>query len=74
MSDYLDKMDELETNLRQLKAMIECTYAEQGTTFRNLNDEMQDTFLWTVADKIQAAQVSCILAHEAARIEMGYPA
>lgn len=59
-------IDRLDTRLRQAEALLMATYGEPGAGFRMLSDELQERFLWAVADLVTAARgdLACV---EAAR-------
>ena len=41
--------DQLAKQLSHLQAMLHMTYAEQGETFRMMNNTLQDNFMWGCA-------------------------
>lgn len=43
----------------QLDAMVTVTYGNSGEGFREMNDQLQDMYMWTMAEKIQELQ-ACI--------------
>lgn len=46
VSDTLDSLDTLQQKLAQLDAMLAMSYGSAGETFRNMNDSLQDNYLW----------------------------
>lgn len=53
-----EQAEELTQRLTQLDAMVAVTYGEQGEAFRNMNDNLQDNFLWgvsTITEQLQKA-------------------
>jgi len=53
--EYTHAQDTLNAALTQSRAMAFCTYADAGPSFRNLNDELQDEYMWALGDRINAA-------------------
>lgn len=51
--DRLDRLSELSSKLYSLLAM---THGEAGTTFRNLNANLQDNFMWACCDMARELQ------------------
>ena len=51
--DRLDRLSELSSKLYSLLAM---THGEAGTTFRNLNANLQDNFMWACCDMAQEVE------------------
>ena len=45
-TDTLDRIDLLNQKLAQLDAMLVMAYGEGGEVFRNMNDHLQDNYLW----------------------------
>ena len=43
------------TALAQAAAMVHMTFGNAGETFRNMNDDLQENYLWALADRIEAA-------------------
>jgi hypothetical protein len=43
-----DVMNQLETELLQLQALLHATYGNSGDAFRNMSDGQQDNYLWAV--------------------------
>lgn len=46
----------IEGKLTQLESMLSVAYGEAGESFRNLDDEIQDNYLWAVASMAQEAR------------------
>lgn len=46
----VDAIDQAYCHVSKLEALLQNTYSECGPTFRNLNDDMQDSYLWACAD------------------------
>lgn len=42
----------------QLDAMVTVTYGNSGEGFREMADQLQDMYMWTMAEKIQELQAS----------------
>jgi len=50
-----DKMiisDQIASRIQQLEAMLAMTFGESGESFRNMNDDLQDSFLWSCSSAI----------------------
>jgi hypothetical protein len=45
-----EQLEDLTAKLTQLSALMAHAYGESGEAFRNLNDDLQDTYLWHCAD------------------------
>lgn len=43
----MDIRDQINCRMAQLEAKIAMTYGESGEAFRNLNDDLQDNFMWS---------------------------
>jgi len=55
MSSIIDQAQNLANRIAQLDAMVAVTYGEQGEAFRNMNDDIQDKFMWginTITDQL----------------------
>ena len=50
METMVDAIDEAYIHVSKLEALLQNTYSECGPTFRNLNDDIQDSYLWACAD------------------------
>lgn len=46
VNDTLDRFDLLQQKLAQLDAMLNMSYGCAGEAFRNMNDALQDNYLW----------------------------
>lgn len=46
VSDTLDRLDSLQKKLAQLDAMLHMAYGHAGETFRGMNDDLQDKYIW----------------------------
>lgn len=46
VNDTLDRFDSLQQKLAQLDAMLNMSYGCAGEAFRNMNDALQDNYLW----------------------------
>lgn len=44
--EEMDRIDRVHRLAVQIEALLQCTYGEAGESFRNLNDDTQDRFLW----------------------------
>lgn len=64
VSSYLEAMNELETSLLQVRALITMTYGEGGVVFRRMSDDVQDNFLWGVNSLVDKAVSSLKDANE----------
>ena len=51
---FTNHLGDADKALQQADAMVSMTYGDEGEAFRNL----QDTYLWTLAERIEAA-VAC---------------
>ncbi|MGF6781115.1 hypothetical protein [Paraburkholderia sp. GAS334] len=49
MSD-LDRKDRIDKIVQKLSAMLAVTCGESGESFRNLNDTIQNNYMWARAD------------------------
>ncbi|RYF61686.1 MAG: hypothetical protein EOO27_01005 [Comamonadaceae bacterium] len=49
-TESLNRLDELAT---KLTALMAATFGESGESFRDLNGEIQDAYLWTCSDMAQ---------------------
>lgn len=47
VNDTLDRLDALQQKLAQLDAMLHMAYGNAGETFRGMNDDLQDKYIWT---------------------------
>lgn len=50
-----DKMviaDQIACRIQQLEAMLAMTFGESGGSFRNMNDDLQDSFMWSCSSAI----------------------
>jgi len=56
VGDRMEVTDQLNARIGQLNAMLSLTYGEQGRTFRNTNDTLQDDFMWSCSMAIQEIQ------------------
>lgn len=52
-AEYLDTVLEA---LAHADAMVNMTYGNSGEAFRCMSDELQDEFLWALANRIDAAR------------------
>lgn len=46
----VDAIDKAYSHVSKLEALLQNAYGESGPTFRNLNDDLQDAYLWACAD------------------------
>lgn len=46
----VDAIDLAYTQVTKLEALIQNTFGESGPNFRNLNDDLQDAYMWACAD------------------------
>jgi hypothetical protein len=49
--DPVDLSQSLQIGISQLNAMLFATYGDSGDRFRELNDEIQDFFMWGLQEK-----------------------
>jgi len=42
-----ERLDVLTQKLAQLEAVLAMTYGDAGESFRNMNDDLQDNYLWS---------------------------
>lgn len=52
-ADLSDVVEHIDTRIKQLRAMLCSIYGQGGEAFRELNDELQDYFLWSCFDVIE---------------------
>jgi len=45
-----EQLDYLTAKLAQLSALMAHAYGESGKAFRNMNDDLQDAYLWHCSD------------------------
>jgi hypothetical protein len=57
----LEVLDKLTCASLKLDALLACTYGQNGESFRDNNDEIQDTYLWACSDLAQEIKT---LAHQ----------
>lgn len=46
----VEAIDEAYSHIKKLEALLQNTFSESGPAFRNLNEELQDSYLWACAD------------------------
>jgi hypothetical protein len=46
----LDLIDKVTAAAAQLDALLACTYGQNGESFRDNNDEIQDSYMWACSD------------------------
>lgn len=56
--DIARQENEVGKLIAQLKAMLAVTYGESGNEFRNLNEELQDNYMWGAYDMIERLEVA----------------
>lgn len=49
-SDRIDLMDQISVLSKKLHALLCNTYGNCGESFRSLNDDLQDVYMWACAD------------------------
>lgn len=54
--EFLAALQTLETSLAKVQALVAMSCGEAGPVFRNMSAELQDNFLWGVADLIDQAR------------------
>lgn len=45
--------DQIACRIQQLEAMLAMTFGESGESFRNMNDDLQDNFMWSCSSAIK---------------------
>lgn len=64
--DAIDHQDVVETKSRQLRALLFMTYGNTRESFAQMNDAVQDEYLWACADMADDIVKSLeALSHEA---------
>ena len=53
-----DALERANVLASQLDAMVTVTYGNSGEGFREMADQLQDMYMWTMAEKIQELQAS----------------
>lgn len=48
----LDIGDQIASRIQQLDAMLTMTFGESGESFRDMNADLQDSFLWSCSSAI----------------------
>lgn len=56
-----DAVERLTTRLDQLHAQLAITHGEIGTAFRNLNDNIQENYMWSLSTLLRALIVDAHL-------------
>lgn len=54
----VEAVDDAFANISKLEALLQLTYSESGPAFRNLRDDIQDSYLWACADLAAAAKTA----------------
>ena len=68
----LQLQDFIDDRMRKAHALANATYGEQGESFRHLNDEIQDSFMWALAGTLdEALAASDELAKRGAQARIG---
>ena len=49
-SDRIDLMDQISVLSKKLHTLLCNTYGNSGESFRDLNDDLQDVYMWACAD------------------------
>jgi hypothetical protein len=49
----MDITDQIACRIQQLEAMLAMTFGESGESFRNMNDDLQDNFMWSCSSAIK---------------------
>jgi hypothetical protein len=52
----LDHKDRMDAIAQKLSAMLAVTCGANGESFRNLNDQIQDNYMWACADMARELQ------------------
>ena len=60
-----------ESALQQATAMVNLTFGDAGEPFRNMCSELQDTFLWTLSERIDAAAMAIARMKKATPTQKG---
>jgi hypothetical protein len=56
MNTRIDHIDNIENILTKLHALTQHTFGGSFESFNNLNDEIRDAYLWTMADLVTTAR------------------
>lgn len=59
-----DALERAHVLVSHLDALITCTYGNSGEGFREMADHLQDSYMWSVAEKIQELQACIEKAHD----------
>lgn len=62
--DLSDALEEIHTTCLQLEALLANTFGESGESFRNMNNELQDNYLWCCTNMASALKRSVSRAQE----------
>lgn len=54
--DKYETFDKLQAKLCQLRALLVSIYGGGGESFRGMNDELQDNFIWACADMAEECE------------------
>ena len=49
-SDRIDLIDQISVLTKKLHALLCNTYGNSGVSFRGLNEDLQDVYMWACAD------------------------
>ena len=59
-----DALERAHVLVSHLDALITCTYGNSGEGFREMADHLQDSYMWSVAERIQELQACIEKAHD----------
>lgn len=63
--EFLAALETLEASLSKVQALVTMSYGEAGPVFRNMSDELQDNYLWGVAELVDQARNAIQIIAEA---------
>ena len=58
----VEAIDSAYAHISKLEALLQNTYSESGPAFRNLRDDIQDSYLWACADLAAAVKAALELS------------
>lgn len=75
--NVIDRLDDLNQKLAQLESVLVMTHGDAGESFRSMNDDLQDNYLWTCRTlasecKELASGLSATSVNAAARREVAH--
>ena len=54
----VDAIDQAYAHISKLEALLQNAHGESGPAFRNLHEELQDSYLWACADLAAAVKTA----------------